>query len=148
MGMNDRFSGITEGSKVKLHYSLFLHDGRVVENSQGDDPLVLVVGRGELESGLEQCLYGLRMGQKRRFAISPQQGFGFSDPGAIQSLAKKDFPQDIPLEPGIIIEFTTPGDDRIPGTIIKIGDDSVEVDFNHPLAGREFIFEVEILEVS
>ncbi len=145
--MNDSFLCIARGSKVKLHFSIALPDGTIVENSHGDEPLVLVVGEGQLEPGLEQFLYGLRVGQKKRFAISAGQGFGFPDPEAIQSLVKKDFPTHIPLEPGVIIEFTTPGGDQIPGTIVKIEDDSVKVDFNHPLAGRDLIFNVEILEV-
>jgi FKBP-type peptidyl-prolyl cis-trans isomerase SlpA len=66
----------------------------------------------------------------------------------MQSLSREEFPQGISLEPGVIVEFTTPGGDEIPGTIVKVGDESVEVDFNHPFAGRDLVFEVEILEVS
>lgn len=146
--MNHHMPCITRGSRVTLHFSISLIDGIVVENSHDDEPLALVIGEGQFESGLENLLYGLHWGQRKRFVIPPEQGFGFPDPEAIQPLAKREFPANIPLEPGLIVEFTTPGGDQIPGTILKIDDDKVEVDFNHPLAGREFVFEVEILEVS
>lgn len=146
--MNHHMACITPGSKVMLHFSISLKDGTMVENSFGDEPSTLVVGEGDFEPGLEQLLYGLYRGQRKRFVITPEQGFGFPDPEAVQSLNKSEFPANIPLEAGLIVEFTTPGGDQIPGTILKIEDDKVEVDFNHPLAGREFLFEVEILEVS
>lgn len=146
--MNHHMSCISPGSKVTLHFSISLKDGTVVENSFNSEPLTLVIGEGDFESGLEQLLYGLCEGQRKRFVIPPEQGFGFPDPEAVHSLTKREFPANIQLEAGLIVEFTTPGGDQIPGTILKIDDDKVEVDFNHPLAGREFVFEVEILEVS
>lgn len=146
--MNDASKSIAIGSKVKLHFSIALEDGMIAESSFGQEPVELIIGTGELHQGLEQLLYGLCRGYKGQFIISPEQGFGFRDPQAVHALARNEFPQAIPLEPGVIVEFTTPGGDQIPGTILGAAEDRVKVDFNHPLAGHELTYIVEILEVS
>lgn len=146
--MNGKSKSIAMGSKVKLHFSIALEDGMIAESSFGQEPVELVIGTGELHQGLEQVLYGLGRGDKGRFKLSPEQSFGFRDPQAVHALARSEFPQEIPLEPGVIVEFTTPGGDQIPGIVLDMAEDRVRVDFNHPLAGHELTYIVEILEVS
>jgi FKBP-type peptidyl-prolyl cis-trans isomerase SlpA len=138
---------ISPESTVTLHLSLTLEDGTVAESTFADEPLTLTMGDGSLAAGLELALYGLRPGDTQRLALYPEQAFGLRDPGKVHQLPRADFDAQLVLEPGSIIGFDTPGGEELSGTIIGFDDVTVEVDFNHPLAGRTVIFEVEIIAV-
>ena len=139
---------IRPGSRVKLHFSITLEDGMVAESTFDDDPIEVVIGQGDLHEGLERALYGLKTGTSRSMDISPEQGFGRPDPDARHLLSRDEFPPDLDVEPGVIVLFTTPAGDEVPGTILRVDGNELEVDFNHPLAGRKINFSVEILMVS
>jgi FKBP-type peptidyl-prolyl cis-trans isomerase SlpA len=135
------------GSTVTLHLALTLEDGSVAESTFDDEPLTFTMGDGTLVHGLELALYGLRPGDTQRLALYPEQAFGQYDPERIHRLPRSAFPADIELIPGNIIAFDTPEGDEIAGTLLSLDDRTVEVDLNHPLAGRRIIFDAEILDV-
>jgi len=139
---------ITYGSKVTLHFSLKLADGMLVESSFDDQPETLVVGDGSLDRGLEMALIGLCPGNRQTLTLMPGQAFGERDPAAIQAVPRAQFPPDMALEVGQIIGFTDDKGGEVAGAVLELGDQTVSVDFNHPLAGREIIFDVEILAVE
>lgn len=138
---------IRAGSRVRLHLSITLEDGTVAEDSFGGEPVEVVIGAGDLHAGLEQPLLGLHASDGRTFRIPPEQGFGLSDPEAVHHMQRADFPDAMDLGPGLIIAFTTPAGDELPGTILEVCGDEVRVDFNHPLAGHELLYKVAILDV-
>ncbi len=140
--------GIEQGSEVLMHFTLALADGTVVDGSEQGGPLRFVAGDGTLETGLEELLYGMRAGDKACFNLAPGQAFGEPDPTNVHSMPRSEFPADMALQEGAVVEFTTPGGAAVPGTVLELAEDSVMVDFNHPLAGRQLTFEVEILEVN
>lgn len=139
---------IGPGMRVKFHFAITLEDGTVAESTFEDEPVDIVIGAGDLHQGLERLLYGLKASESRTFQISPVEGFGVRDPEAIHTMHRREFPADLKLEPGVIIEFNTPAGDEVPGMIRGLSGDEVEVDFNHPLAGHEITFRVEILALS
>lgn len=138
---------IQAGSQVVMHYSLVLEDGFVADTS-GNEPLEFALGDGTLQPGLERHLLGLQAGEQREFAIAPGTVFPFPEKAAVQVLERSVFPSDMPLESGMIYEFNTPAGDAVPGRIRSVEEDTVTVDFNHPLAGRAFTFIAEILSVQ
>ena len=138
---------INVASTVTLHLSLMLEDGTVAESTFDDEPLTFTMGDGTLVRGLELGLYGLRPGDKQRLMLRPEQAFGMRDPGKVHHLSRADFGTDIELQPGLIVGFETLAGEELPGTVLSLDDDSVVVDFNHPLAGRNIIFDVEIIDV-
>ena len=138
---------ISPASTVTLHLSLTLEDGTVAESTFEDEPLTLTMGDGSLAGGLELGLYGLRPGDTQRLELYPEQAFGLRDPGKVHQLLRADFAAEMVLEPGLVIGFNTPGGEELSGTILAFDDATVEVDFNHPLAGRVVIFDVEIISV-
>ncbi len=140
-------SAIAPGTRVVMHYSLLLDSGYVADSS-GDEPLEFMLGDGTLEPGLERHLVGLDSGAKREIAIAPGTVFPFPSKAAVQAVERSAFPEDMPLEAGLIYEFNTPAGDVVPGRILGLEEGSVTVDFNHPLAGQSFTFMVEILEVG
>ena len=138
---------INVASTVTLHLSLMLEDGTVAESTFDAEPLTFTMGDGTLVHGLELGLYGLRPGDSQRLTLYPEQAFGLRDPGKVHRLPRADFGADIELEPGLIVGFETPEGEELPGAVVSLDADSVEVDFNHPLAGRNIIFDVEIIDV-
>jgi FKBP-type peptidyl-prolyl cis-trans isomerase SlpA len=80
--------------------------------------------------------------------LSPEQGYGYPEPENVHTMPVSDFPADMAPEEGQIIAFDGPDDEEIVGTIIKVGKDDVDVDFSHPLAGRNLLFKAEIVEVN
>lgn len=139
---------ITIGSSVTMHFSLALADGMLVESSFNDQPVSFVLGDGSIDKGLELALIGLVAGARQRLTLMPGQAFGERDESAIQSIPKSRFPKDMDLEPGQIIGFSGENGEEVAGAIVAIEDQEVTVDFNHPLAGREISFDVQILNVE
>ncbi|MGD2137931.1 MAG: peptidylprolyl isomerase [Gammaproteobacteria bacterium] len=138
---------VSPGSTVTLHLSLTLGDDTVAESTFGDEPVTFTMGDGTLVGGLELALYGLVPGDTQRLVLSPEQAFGLHDPRKIHRLPRSGFPEDMPLEPGLIIGFDTPAGEELSGMILSVEAGEVEVDFNHPLAGHTVTFEVEIIDV-
>ena len=139
---------IGPGSEVLMHFTLSLPDGTVADSTREGEPLRFVMGDGTLIEGLELVLYGLKQGDRQCLSIEPRDAFGFPDEENIHTMPRSEFPADMQLEAGLIISFTTPSGEEVPGAIRKIKDDEVVIDFNHPLAGNEIIFDVEILELK
>jgi len=139
---------ISIGSNVTMHYALRLVDGMLVDSSFDTEPLNFVVGDGALDKGLELALIGLRAGDRQTLTLVPGQAFGGREEAALQWVEKDQFPTGMALEKGQIIGFTGPAGEDVAGAVIEIQEQRVRVDFNHPLAGREIEFEVEILSVD
>lgn len=138
---------IGENCEVLLNFSLSLTDGTIVDATDEDEPMRVCIGDGKLIDGLEQALYGMKAGEHQCLSIQPRDAFGFSDETNFHEMPRSKFAADVDLQPGLIIGFSTPSGEETPGTIREIKDDTVLVDFNHPLAGREIIFDVEVIEV-
>lgn len=134
---------------MTMHFSLSLEDGTEVDSTFGtDEPLTFTMGDGTLIPGLEYAVIGLKAGDRQSLNIGPDVGFGFRDESAIQEMKRADFNADLELKPGVVIEFDSPSGVQVPGTVLEVSDETVKVDFSHPLAGRSVIFNVEILDVS
>jgi len=139
---------INVGSEVTMHFSLSLADGTVADGSLEDEPLSFTMGDGSLIEGLEMVLYGLKVGEKQTLDIEPRDAFGFPDDENFHDMSRDEFAKEFDIKEGVIISFSTPSGDEVPGTIIEIKDDVVKVDFNHPLAGHMVRFFVEILDIK
>jgi FKBP-type peptidyl-prolyl cis-trans isomerase SlpA len=139
---------ISPGSRVTLHLSLTLADGTIAESTFGAEPLLLTMGDGSLLRGLEIALYGLAPGARQRLELAPQQTYGLHDPELVYRVPRPIFPADMELAPGVIVGFETGAGEEAAGTILELDNETVQVDFNHPLAGHTLVFEVEILKVE
>jgi len=131
-----------------MQFRLALEDGTDVDASGEGEALEFTLGDGTLYEHLEAHLLGLHAGDRERFLLGPEEAFGFRDSDNVHAMARGEFPPEMALEPGTVIQFDTPGGDAIPGTVFEVDNESVSIDFNHPLAGRNLIFEVEIISVS
>ena len=139
---------VGENSEVIFHFSIKLEDGSAADSTKvHNKPAKLVMGDGSLTANFEKCLLGLCAGDEKSFTLAPEDAFGMPNPDNIYYVDRSKFGSDTPAEVGAIIAFTQPDGTDLPGLIREVAGDSVTVDFNHPLAGQQVEFEVEILEV-
>ncbi len=143
---------IADNNVVTMDYELRI-DGEVVDTSEDGDPIVFLQGAGQIIPGLEKAIYGLTAGDKKSVTVAPEDGYGEIDPDSIVEVPKDEFPEDFPLELGVEITVNTEDEDdesleeEMEATIVAINEDTITLDFNHPLAGKSLNFDVNILEV-
>ena len=137
---------IEQGTKVTMNFSLALENGELIDSNFDTEPATFVLGDGNLLPGFEIPLQGLKAGDQGEFIISPENAFGQRNPENIQQLGRDNFDQES-LSVGDVFSFQN-GEGELPGVVTEVGDNLVRVDFNHPLAGRNIIFKVDIIEVS
>jgi len=135
-------------SLVLMHYDIALTNGSKIESSFDDEPVEITMGHGDVTDGMELALYGLKEGDKQTLTLTPEQGFGIRDEDNVHDMPLSDFPEDLPPKIGLSYSFESPDGDEIPGTVVSIKEDDAEIDFNHPLAGQEIVFTVNILGVN
>jgi len=137
---------IGQQSTVTLHFALKLENGDVVDSNFDKEPATFTVGDGNLLPGFEQALFGFKAGDKRSIVIPPERGFGRPNEQNVQVMQRKNFTE-LELEYGVMVIFRDAAGGEMPGVVKAFDDKEVTVDFNHPLAGRDITFEVEIIEV-
>ena len=135
-------------SLVLMHYSIALTNGIEIESSFNDEPVEINMGSGDVTEGMELALFGLKEGDKQTLTLTAEQGFGVRDEDNIHDMPLSDFPENLLPEVGLSYSFESPEDGEIPGTVLSIKGDMAEIDFNHPLAGQEIVFTVDILGVN
>jgi|TARA_B110000977_G_C11079554_1_gene492452 FKBP-type peptidyl-prolyl cis-trans isomerase SlpA len=139
---------INTSSHVKLNFALHHASGQTIDSTFDKGAVELTIGDGNLLEGFESCLIGLVAGDHQTFMVPPQEAFGQHNPANLQTIKRHQFGPDMVLEQGLVVSFSDAANTELPGVVKTIDGDNVVVDFNHPLAGVELKFEVEILEVS
>ena len=139
---------VATGRQVTLHFSLKLADGQVIDSNFEGQPAVFTVGDGNLPGGFEQVIHGLGEGAEGVFRVPPAKAFGMPNPDNTREFARNTFAADMDLYEGLVVSFADAANSELAGVITSLDDDQVKVDFNHPLAGKELLFEVRILKVE
>ena len=137
---------VQDGQVVSMDYTLLV-DGEVLDTSSGHEPLEFLQGSGNIIPGLEQELYGMAVGESKKVIVQPEEGYGILDPDAFVDVPREQFPSNIPLEVGIEIQVTDQGGNPMNARIDSVETDTVKLDFNHPLAGKELSFAVKIADL-
>lgn len=139
---------IGPGARVTLHFALALVNGEAIDSNFDRAPVTFTVGDGSLLPGFEQAMFGLTAGERREFTLAPEQAFGIFNEDNVQRFPPYQFPPDLTLTPGLMVEFGDAAGNRQAGVIRGSDKQWVDVDFNHPLAGRTITFSVHIHEVE
>lgn len=138
---------VEPNSYLTLRYRVVLPDGSEAVSTFGMNPATLMLGSGQLAENLEQCLIGMRPGQRQAYTLEPEAAFGMRNPELIRRVALAALPREIDEEAGSRIAFTDASGAQFAGTLVEKGEDDALFDFNHPLAGLTIVFEAEILAV-
>ncbi len=143
-GSSDR--AIQMGDRVRLHFALHLETGEEIDSTRRGDPAMFTVGDGNLLPGFEAVIIGMRAGDDAQLLIEAEDAFGLHRQENVQKLRRDRFGADLTLEKGLMVSFSGPGGE-LPGVVREVMEEHVEVDFNHPLAGRRILFDVSIIDV-
>jgi len=138
---------VQAGNTVKVHYKGTLTDGTTFDSSEGREPLQFEVGSGMVIKGFDQALVGMTVGEKKTVNIPVDEAYGPADPNKIIEFPKSDFPQDMQPQAGMGIHLTDNMGNHHPAVITEVKDEVVVVDVNHVLAGKDLIFEIELVEI-
>lgn len=131
---------------VSLDYTLTV-DAEVVDSSEGSDPIEFLQGHGQIITGLEQALYGMKIGDQKTVVVKPSEGYGEVDEDAFIDVPRSEFPSDIPAQVGVAIQMQDEHGEVLDARISEVSNDVITLDFNHPLAGKELTFKVTVVEL-
>lgn len=137
-----------QGDMVRVHYTGRLEDGSVFDSSDGGEPLEFTIGRGMMIPGFEQGVVGMEPGEVRTVIIAADQAYGIYQPQGVIEVARSEIPANIPLEVGTQLQATGPDGRPAYMTVLELSADRVKLDGNHPLAGKDLTFDLELVEIK
>ncbi|MCL1629612.1 MULTISPECIES: FKBP-type peptidyl-prolyl cis-trans isomerase [Roseinatronobacter] len=138
----------TAGNTVRIHYTGTLEDGSVFDSSEGRDPLEFTVGSGQIIPGLDRAIDGMTAGEQKTVTIPATEAYGEYQADAKQDVPRDQIPADIPLDPGTMLNMQTPDGRQVPVQVAEVTETTVTLDANHPLAGKDLTFAVELVSVA
>jgi peptidylprolyl isomerase len=137
-----------QGDTVKVKYTGRLGDGTVFDASPAERPLRFIIGKKEVIAGFEAAVTGMYMGESRTVAIAPEQAYGPHEAQYVETVARAMLPAQVAPQAGQQLEITAHSGDKLLLLVTEVTAETVTLDGNHPLAGRELIFDIELLEVT
>ena len=136
------------GDTLRIHYTGRLEDGTIFDKSEGDAPLEFMLGTGDVIPGLDQGVIGMAARETRKLTIAPEAAYGQRDEAKTHIVPLEAVPKHIPTELGTQLQIQTPDGQTVPVVVSGKSDSNVELDANHPLAGKTLIFDVTLVEIT
>jgi len=136
---------------VTIAYTATLENGELIDKSQEDKPITLSIGGGKLFKAVEACLFGMEPGETRRINVQPEDAYGHHLQELVQDVPLASFKGKNELETGMILTLTIQkdGEDhKIPAMVVSVDDETVTVDYNHPLAGQVIVYTVTLMAIN
>ncbi len=138
---------VKSGDKVKVHYHGRLTNGETFDSSEGKAPLEFEVGGGMVIKGFDDGVTGMEVGQKKTLNIPFDEAYGPRNPDMMIEFPKDKFPQDMELELGMPLMMSNDAGQQFQVVITEIKEEGVILDANHPLAGQDLVFDIELVEI-
>jgi len=138
---------VQHGDKVRVHYNGKLRNGETFDSSQGRDPLEFTVGTGQVIKGFDEGVKGMQVGDKKTVEIPVGDAYGEKSQDMIIEFPKNQFPEDMNPEVGQQLMMSNGSGQSFPVTIMEVQEENVILDANHPLAGQDLIFDIELVEI-
>lgn len=138
---------VADGMVVTLDFTLTLSDGEVADSTEGEMPLRFIVGQGQLLPGLEDAMLGMTVNEEREITLRPEDAYGEWDEEALEEIDRSELPEDVELEEGMPLEVTDTEGETYEASVYEVREDSVVLDYNHPLAGETLNFSVKVIDI-
>lgn len=138
---------VKENNTVKVNYTGKLSDGQVFDSSEGKEPLEFTLGKGLLIPGFEKGLIDMKLNEKKTIKVAKEEAYGEINNDLKQEVKKTELPKDITPEVGMGLVSKSPDGQEINLRVIEVKDESIVIDGNHPLAGKDLIFDLEVVEI-
>ena len=136
-----------KGKRIRVHYTGTLSDGEVFDSSRGRNPLEFTVGAGQMIPGVDRGVVGMKVGEERTLVLPPEEAYGRKRDDMVFSVSRDVMPENYEPSVGDSLQMMTRGGSPMSVTVTSVGEDSVELDANHRLAGKELTFQVELMEI-
>ena len=137
-----------EGDTVTVIYQASLEDGSVFDAAEEDEPLVFVLGEGDVLPGFENAVLGMQVGERKIVKVPPEEGYGMREPRLVDEVAIDNLPKGLSLKVGNQLEVTSEDGTQYRLQVVDLADDRVTLDANHPLAGHSLTFQIELLFID
>ena len=137
---------VQDNMVVTLDYVLKV-DGKVVDQSSDTGTIEFLQGQGQVIPGLENALYGMAVGETRQFNVMPAEGYGHVNEDDFAEIPLSEFPKEIPLEEGIELQLKDQDGELFEAYVDEVRENTILLNFNHPLAGKELDFEVTVVDL-
>ena len=137
-----------KGDNVSIHYTGTLADGTRFDSSEGADPIDFVIGSGQVIPGFDVAVEGMTVGESKTVTIPSDQAYGEYDPAMVQEVPRSNFPEDIELEEGLALSAHGPDGQLLHFKVVSFNDETATLDGNHPLAGKELTFALELVSIN
>ncbi|REL24249.1 peptidylprolyl isomerase [Rhodohalobacter sp. SW132] len=141
-------SKVKDGNTVKVHYTGTLKDGSVFDSSVEREPLEFKIGEGQLIPGFEKAVIGMEEGDKTKVDIPVKEAYGEAREELVINVPKDQLPDEVEPEIGMQLQVNQPDGQPVPVRVAEISDDELTLDANHPLAGKDLSFEIELVEIK
>jgi FKBP-type peptidyl-prolyl cis-trans isomerase 2 len=141
-------TALKSGDTVAIHYTGTLLDGSTFDSSEGREPLEFEVGSGMIIPGLDRAMPGMEVGDKKIVKIACEDAYGPLNPEMRQAVPREGIPADIPLEVGTQLQMQTPDGQAMPVMVVEVDEATVLLDANHPLAGKDLQFDIEVVSIK
>jgi FKBP-type peptidyl-prolyl cis-trans isomerase 2 len=139
---------VQNGDKVKVHYNGKLRSGETFDSSEGREPLEFTVGSGQVIKGFDEGVKGMKVGDKKTVEIDVTDAYGEKQQEMLIEFPKEQFPKDMNPEVGAQLMMSNGAGQSFPVVISEVKEDSVILDANHPLAGQDLIFDIELVDIT
>jgi FKBP-type peptidyl-prolyl cis-trans isomerase 2 len=139
---------VKAGDLVKVHYTGKLTNGEQFDSSVGREPLEFTVGAGQMIKGFDDAMPGMTIGQKKTINIPAVDAYGEKNDDAIIEFPKENVPADMKLEPGMQLTLSNQQGQPVPVIVVDVKEDVIILDANHFLAGKELVFDIELVEIA
>ena len=136
------------GDTVEVHYTGSLEDGTVFDSSRDRDPLVFTIGEKALIRGFEEAVVGMAVGESKSIRIPAKEAYGAHDPARVLKVPLSDLPDDLKLQEGQQLQMRQSNGNVVLVKISELTETEVTLDANHPLAGKDLKFEIELVKVA
>lgn len=137
-----------KGDKVKVHYHGRLTSGETFDSSEGREPLAFEIGSGMVIKGFDDGVTGMAVGDKKTVTIPADDAYGALNPDMIIEMPKDRLPQDMEVEVGMPLVMSDPQGQQFQVTVKEIAEDKIVLDANHPLAGKDLVFDLELVDIE
>ncbi|MBO1224677.1 MAG: peptidylprolyl isomerase [Candidatus Scalindua sediminis] len=144
-GNEKEVEGVTvkKGDKVKIHYTVSLKDGTVFDKSKAGKPLEFTVGNGQMPRGLDRAVRGMKLNEEKKVTIKAKDAYGKRNEDLVMKFIKADLPESFEPKKGMVVKLQGIG-----GTIVDIDETHVFLDGNHPLAGKDVVFDIKVVGIE
>ena len=139
---------VKKGDTISVHYTGKFEDGEMFDSSKGQSPLIFTVGAGQLIPGFDKAVIDMSPGEKKMVTVPPAEGYGEHNKELIVEFPRTGVPEEMELAVGMQVQLKDKDGNPAPAVVTAFNDETVNLDVNHPLAGKTLVFDIEVVETG